>query len=182
MRYKSVAAASIMMPVLLVLVLGINPPQTSSKGKVADPETNWLSYDQGLQLAKKSNKHVLVDFYTTWCGWCKKMDKETYSSKEVKKLLADNYITVRLNAESSRNLSVDGKDITERQVAQNYNVQGYPTTCFLNSDGVNVGCLPGYIGPEDFVNVLSYIKDKAYEKNMRLEDYIKQKQQTKGKS
>ena len=149
----------------------------SSKGKVS-----WLSYDKGLELAKKQNKHLIVDFYTTWCGWCKRMDKDTYTNSEVKKLLTDNYVAVRLNAESSKNLSIDGKNLTERQVAQDFKVSGYPTTCFLKPDGERIACLPGYAGPEHFAIILSYIKDKAYEKEIRLEDYIKEKQQKKGKS
>ena len=149
----------------------------SSKGEVS-----WLSYDKGLELAKKQNKHLIVDFYTTWCGWCKRMDKDTYTNSEVKKLLTNNYVAVKLNAESSKNLSINGKNTTERQVAQDFKVSGFPTTCFLKPDGERIACLPGYAGPEHFSNVLSYIKDKAYEKEMRLEDYIKEKQQKKGKS
>ena len=149
----------------------------SSKGEV-----NWLYYDKGLELAKKQNKHLIVDFYTTWCGWCKRMDKDTYTNSEVKKLLTDHYVAVKLNAESSKNLSIDGKNLTERQVAQDFKVSGYPTTCFLKPDGERIACLPGYAGPEQFANILSYIKDKAYEKEIRLEDYIKEKQQKKGKS
>src|SRR4030067_2545198 len=149
----------------------------SSKGEVS-----WLSYDKGLELAKKQNKHLIVDFYTTWCGWCKRMDKDTYTNSEVKKLLTNNYVAVKLNAESSKNLSINGKNTTERQVAQDFKVSGFPTTCFLKPDGERIACLPGYAGPEQFTNILSYIKDKAYEKEMRLEDYIKEKEQKKGKS
>jgi len=149
----------------------------SSKGEVS-----WLSYDKGLELAKKQKKHLIVDFYTSWCGWCKRMDKDTYANSEVKKLLTDNYVAVKLNAESNKSLSINGKNVTERQVAQDFKVSGFPTTCFLKPDGERIACLPGYAGPEQFTNILSYIKDKAYEKEMRLEDYIKEKQQKKGKS
>ena len=149
----------------------------SSKGEVS-----WLTYDKGLELAKKQKKHLIVDFYTSWCGWCKRMDKDTYTNGEVKKLLTDNYVAVKLNAESNKSLSINGKNVTERQVAQDFRVSGFPTTCFLKPDGERIACLPGYAGPEHFSNILSYIKDKAYEKEMRLEDYIKEKQQKKGKS
>jgi thioredoxin-related protein len=96
--------------------------------------------------------------------------------------LADNYVAVKLNAESSRSLSINGKNVTERQVAQDFRVNGFPTTCFLKPNGERIACLPGYAGPEQFTNILSYIKDKAYEKEMRLDEYIKEKEQKKGKS
>jgi thioredoxin-related protein len=92
---------------LLILMPVLSPAQTPKSGEVS-----WVSYDQGLEAAKKQNKHIIVDFYTTWCGWCKKMDKDTYTNKEVKKLLADNYVAVRLNAESSRSFSINGKNLT----------------------------------------------------------------------
>lgn len=166
--------------ILLASILVLSPLVVlaqSSKGEVS-----WLSYDKGLEIAKKQKKHLIVDFYTSWCGWCKRMDKDTYTNNEVKKLLTDNYVAVKLNAESNKSLSINGKNVTERQVAQDFRVSGFPTTCFLKPDGERIACLPGYAGPEHFSNILSYIKDKAYEKEMRLEDYIKEKQQKKGKS
>ncbi|OGC78449.1 MAG: hypothetical protein A2Z27_03715 [candidate division Zixibacteria bacterium RBG_16_50_21] len=166
----------------LVLSLFLAGSALAQSGKVSSKEVNWVSYDKGLEVAKKENKHLVVDFYTTWCGWCKKMDKDTYTNSGVKKLLAENYVAVKLNAESPKSLSVNGKSLTERQVAQEYKVTGFPTTCFLKPDGEKIACLPGYAGPEHFSNVLSYIKDRAYEKDLRLEDYIKEKEQKKGKS
>ena len=87
-----------------------------------------------------------------------------------------------MNAELAKSLNVNGKSVTERQVAQEFRVTGFPTTCFLKPDGEKIACLPGYSGPGNFANVLSYIKDKAYEKEMRLDEYIKEKEQKKGKS
>jgi len=59
----------------------------------------WLSYNEGLALAEKENKYILIDFYTDSCGYCKKMDKETYSKEEVKKFLNENFVVVKVNAE-----------------------------------------------------------------------------------
>ena len=170
-----------LMAFFLLTLIVISPVLVLSESSKT-PEVSWVSYDKGLETAKKQKKHILVDFYTSWCGWCKRMDKDTYTNSEVKKLLTDNYVAVKLNAESNKSLSINGKNVTERQVAQDFRVSGFPTTCFLKPDGERIACLPGYAGPEQFTNILSYIKDKAYEKEMRLEDYIKEKQQKKGKS
>ena len=167
---------------LLILSIFIAGSALAQSNKPTSKEVNWVSYDKGLEVAKKENKHLVVDFYTTWCGWCKKMDRDTYENTEVKKLLSENYIAVKLNAESSKALSLNGKTLTERQVAQEFKVTGFPTTCFLKPDGEKIACLPGYAGPDHFANILSYIKDKAYEKDMRLDDYIKEKQQKKSKN
>jgi thioredoxin-related protein len=192
---------------LLVLSLFLAGSALAQSGKVSSKEVNWVSYDKGLEVAKKENKHLVVDFYTTWCGWCKKMDKDTYTNSGVKRLLSEDYVTVKLNAESAKNLNLDRgtalrlfqRDstlikpflkssslshhfFTERQVANAYGVTGYPTTCFLKPNGENIACVPGYLAPEHFSNILSYMKDKAYEKNQSLNDYNREKEQKKGKS
>jgi len=48
----------------------------------------WLPFNEGMALAAKEKKHVVIDFYTTWCHWCKVMDRETFANPEVKRYLA----------------------------------------------------------------------------------------------
>ncbi|CUT04904.1 DUF255 domain-containing protein, partial [Candidatus Kryptobacter tengchongensis] len=47
-------------------------------------ELKWYSFSDGLKLAKSENKKVLIDVYTDWCEWCKKMDEEVYTNSTVK--------------------------------------------------------------------------------------------------
>ena len=42
-----------------------------------------LSYTEAIELAAKENKMVFIDFYTTWCGPCKRMSKEVFPQQEV---------------------------------------------------------------------------------------------------
>ncbi|HER25255.1 MAG TPA: DUF255 domain-containing protein, partial [Candidatus Atribacteria bacterium] len=131
---------------------------------------NWLSYNEGLALAEKENKYILIDFYTDWCGYCKKMDKETYSKEEVKKFLNNNFVVVKVNAESDNKVIENGKEITERDLAKLYQVTGYPTTWFLESNHERIAPLPGYVTTEQFVPVLSYIGEGWY-KSMSFKEY-----------
>jgi len=132
---------------------------------------NWLSYDEGLALAEKENKYVLIDFYTDWCGYCIKMDKETYSKEEVKSILNENFVIVKVNAESENKIIENGEEITERELAKSYQVTGYPTTWFLESNHSRIAPLPGYVTTEQFISVLNYIGEGWY-KTISFKEYM----------
>ncbi len=179
-------------PVLLVLVglvsLGFSDKEKkSSQAKSSSGELVWYRYDEGLKKAKAEKKPILVDFYTDWCGWCKKMDKDTYTNQEIVKLLNVNFIAVKINAESKNPLDLkdpDGKNKTEAQIAREFKVSAYPITWFLRPTGEQIAPLPGYRGPADFLPILTlvsdFVKEKAYEK-MTINEYIQKKENSKVK-
>jgi len=139
----------------------------------------WYKYDQGLKKAEKDKKHLMVYFYTKYCGYCRKMEKNTFSDQEVKKVLGDDYINVRVDGGSKNKVNFNGSQITERELALKYRVMGYPVNWFLKPDGEKIAPLVGYRPAEDFLDVLGYVKDGAYEK-MSFSEYIKKKKE-KGK-
>jgi len=132
----------------------------------------WHKYDEGLAKAKKEKKHILVDFYTNWCGWCKRMDKNTYTDEKVKKALNGSYVAIRVNAESKEEVEVDGKKITERELARKFSVRSFPTTWFLKQSGDKIAPYYGYADAKAFLKVLKFIKDDLYDK-MSFEEYLK---------
>ena len=73
----------------------------ASQAVVSSPASSvsWKSFDDGVLLAQQSNKKLLVDVYTDWCTWCKKMDAEVYTNPEVFKLINTQFVAVKLNAE-----------------------------------------------------------------------------------
>ena len=132
---------------------------------------NWLSYNEGLTLTEKENKYVLINFYTDWCGYCKKMDKEAYSNEEVKSILNENFVIVKVNAESENKVIENGEEITERELARLYQVSGYPTNWFLESNHSRIAPLPGYVTTEQFIPVLNYIGEGWY-KTISFKEYM----------
>src|SRR5512143_2985202 len=64
----------------------------------------WYSYEDALAKARKEGKFVMVDFYAVWCKWCKKLEKETYIDPKVAEVLKADFVTVKIDAESSRSV------------------------------------------------------------------------------
>jgi thioredoxin-related protein len=129
------------------------------------------SFNDALKLAKEENKKILIDFYTDWCGWCKKMDKDVYGNSKVIDIIDDSFIKVKLDAESSEKVKFNGKEITLSDLALNWQVSGYPTTVFLEPDGKiisfkynneSMSIIPGYFSAKDFLKILKFIRDEKY--------------------
>jgi thioredoxin-related protein len=129
------------------------------------------TFSEALKLAKEHDKMIIVDVYTDWCGWCKKMDKESYNNSEIKKILEDNFILVRLDAEGNGTTKYKGKQYKDSELAAYFQVTGFPTTVFLNSAGKVIEftydkykykSLPGYYSADEFKKVLEYFKNEKY--------------------
>ena len=128
-------------------------------------------FEDALKKAASENKRVVVDVYTDWCGWCKKMDAEAYSNSEVKELLKDNFVLVKLNAEGKNKLTYNGKQYTEEELSYYFDVFSFPTTIFLEPDGKLITFsydnypmknVPGYIKTDEFKKLLIYFRDGKY--------------------
>jgi thioredoxin-related protein len=134
---------SVMVVVLSLVLLGC--PGHSSAANIT-----WYSYDQGLAIAKEKHKKIYINFYADWCGYCKKMEKETFVDNDIARFLNENFIPVRLNSDK------------EQELSKKYSVRGLPTSLFLSETGETIGSQPGYMGPKDFMTVLKFVHEEKY--------------------
>lgn len=105
------------------------------------------SFSAALAKAEARNKLVMVDFYTTWCRWCQRLDKTTLSEPGVAAKISESFVPVRLDAESEG-----------RELAQQLGVDGYPTVVFLDASGHEVYRIGGYLEPKEFLRELENVK------------------------
>jgi thioredoxin-related protein len=134
----------------------------------------FTSFENAFAKAKTTNKMVLVDVYTDWCVWCKRMDKDTYPDAKVQAELSKYFTAAKLNAESTVGRTYKGEVNTEQQIAAHWGVSGYPTLVFMTSDGEVVQEIPGYVPPAEFPLVLRYLGSGDYLKNKDYQNWKKQ--------
>lgn len=125
-------------------------------------ELKWLSWNEGYPLALKKNKIAVVDIYTDWCGWCKRMDKDTYSKQNVIDEMQKNFVAIKLNPEDNSTPYL--LDSLKLQGAQLMSMltggagSGYPTIVFIYPKDKKVTYQPGYQTAEQFLETLSKVK------------------------
>jgi thioredoxin-related protein len=144
-------------------------PQTSPPGllKEIPPAVDtleWLEYGEALRRAEREGKHVLVDFYTNWCGWCKKMDRDTYADSSVAAYLRQNFVLSKINAESPKRFKVAEGTMSGVEVAREFRVGSFPMTWFLKPDGSRLDKVAGYVPPDRFIHALRFVHERKYEK------------------
>lgn len=135
-------------------------------------EINWISMEEAVKLAEEDGKKILVDVYTDWCGWCKKMDQSTYSDMRNVSYINEHFHAVKFDAEQREPITIGDK--TYEFVAsgrRGYHelaaelLRGrlsYPTTSFLNSDFTPLYNVPGYIDAQKMNTILSFTQEEAY--------------------
>jgi len=148
----------------------------SAADTAGSKEIVWSGYTEGMKKAKETGKPVMVDFYTTWCKWCKTLDETTYKDADIVRMLNNDFIAIKVNAESTAKIMEDGKEMTEADLAKKLQVSGFPTIWFFDKDGKQIAPLSGYNPPEEFKPILGYISGGSYAKGIKYEDYLKSMQ------
>lgn len=125
-------------------------PKRNPKPKPAAPiAIKWAKdWASARKSAAVSGKLIMVDFYTDWCGWCKRLDRDTFPHKTVIEASQD-FIPLKLNAEREG-----------RPLARKHGVRGYPTILFFDHTGKLVGRIGGYLKPGPFVATMKRIQAK----------------------
>jgi len=152
-----------MLPVLVLLAAA--PSHAAGAG--------WKSWNAGMAEAKATGRPVLVDVYTDWCGWCKRMDRDVYSRADVRDYLAKKFVMIKLDAESSDQATYEDRSMTMGAIAQRFKVTGYPTTIFLRANGEHLVNVPGYVPAERFMLMLEYIGDDHIGRGVKWTDFEK---------
>jgi thioredoxin-related protein len=151
--------------------------QEGQKGDLsgeAAPKVTWYDFNEGIKMASEKKKPVVMDFYADWCGWCRKMDAEVFSDREVAAKLRDNYICIRLHTDKNRDETITYKNhvLTKQEFTMMLGIQGLPTVVFMDREGSLITKIPGFIDKSTFLPLLKFIGNDCYQKKVSFQDYL----------
>ncbi|MEF8845350.1 MAG: DUF255 domain-containing protein [Bacteroidales bacterium] len=152
-----------------------------------DTKVNWYSFEEAVKLNKENPKKVLIDVYTDWCGWCKKMKKQTFNNPEIAQYINENYYPVRFNAETNKKVQFKGRTFAKKEegdrkphdlaIALLNGKMSYPSVAYLDGNNQLITAVPGFYGPKEYEPILKYFAQDIY-KNKSYKDYKKQFENT----
>ena len=148
--------------------------QASTKSEIKKIEINWMTWEEAYEANKLNPKKVFVDIYTSWCGWCKKMDKSTFQDAGIIKELNDNFYAIKFDAEQKNNIIFN--EATFKYVGQGRRGShqlayalldgrmGYPAFVMLDENFHRIVLAPGYKRADELMVQLKYSSTEAYKK------------------
>lgn len=149
----------------------------------APAQIGWNTIENASTIVNEKNpKLYFVDFYTSWCGWCKKMDNETFKDPTVAKIMNTYFIPVKFNAEGNSNFVWNGKPYSGansgRQKAHPFaqailgQRMGFPSFAIFDAKKELLTVVPGYVKADEFAKILWYFASGA-NKRASWEQYEK---------
>jgi thioredoxin-related protein len=140
---------------------------TIIKKAVSENEIHWMTTDEVQVAMKKTPKKVFIDVYTGWCGWCKVMDKKTFSHPEVIKYMNQHFYAVKFDAEQKDTIRFVGKmygfvpeyKVNMLAVELMRGQMNYPTSVIFEENFLNPQIVPNYLDVPTIERVLRFINE-----------------------
>ena len=164
----------------LLLIISISlyfplssPAQVTEKSTGNEVKIKWYSFEEAYKLNKKKPKKMIVDIYTEWCGWCKRMDAETFTNPVIVKYMNAHFYCVKFDAERKDTIELDGvKYINPNPEARRSthqlanillrNSMSYPSYTIIDEKGKVIVPIPGYHQAKEFEAILSFFGENVY--------------------
>lgn len=140
---------------------------------------NWMSFEEAVKKQAEDPKTILIDMYTDWCGWCKKMDSETFRNPQIANYINTYFYPVKFNAERVDTIEYLGQKYfnlntgnrSTHQLAQQLlsGRMSYPSIVYIDFEG-HINPVPGYMDPKSIEPLLVYFNERI-NKNCDYKDF-----------
>jgi thioredoxin-related protein len=166
---------------IICAIAGIN---LHAQTENATGRIHWYSFEDAAKLNAQNHKKVFIDIFTDWCGWCKELDRSTFTNPAIVKLMSENFIAVKLNAERKDTVIFNGYTFinpnpngvrSPHQLASSM-LKGkmmYPSMVFMDDSMHIITTVQSYLKAVDLEPILAFISQNKYNKISSANIYIK---------
>ncbi|NNE25270.1 MAG: DUF255 domain-containing protein [Saprospiraceae bacterium] len=137
-------------------------------------KVNWMTWEEAIEKNREDQRKIMVDIYTTWCTWCKKMENTTFQTEFIADYINENYYPVKFNAEQKEEIIYKGdtykfvggfgrKGYHELAAELMNGRLSYPTMVFLDENEVVIQPIPGFQDARTFEMIMVYFAENYYQ-------------------
>lgn len=133
----------------------------------------WITIEEAVERHKVEPKYWVIDLYTDWCGWCKRMDASTFQDPLIAEEIKKNFYAVKFNGEAKREINIEGQTFKfvdngkrgyhELAAQLMAGKMSYPSFSFMNTQAQLIQTIPGYKTKEEFLPILKYLGEEVYQ-------------------
>ena len=144
----------------------------ADKPAANEEKLKWMTLQEAKVAMQKEKRPILIDLYTDWCGWCKVMDKKTYTNEKVIAYLQQKFYPVKLDAETREALEWENKTYrfnssyhtNDLAVYLTHGQLSFPTTIIIPLGNTDPQPVPGYLKPAELELIVKYFGEGHYGK------------------
>lgn len=143
-----------------------------SQASIQTDSIQWLSWEQALDAVAEQPKKIMIEVYTDWCVWCKKMDNQTFTDEHIVKYINENYYPVKFNAHQKEVVEYQGKSYKFVNAGNSgYHelaaevLKGrlsYPAIVFMDEESNVIQTISGYKSPMQFMQMVTYFGENRH--------------------
>lgn len=167
----------------VLFAYGQHGSDAASEIESTSSKIHWLTFEEAFELHQAAPKKWVIDVSTVWCGWCKKMDKTTFSDSIVVDHVSENFYAVALDGEYKGDITIgertyefvdEGRRGYHQLPAELMGGKmSYPTIVFLGEELQNLSSIPGYKDAADFLQIVEFFEVyDAADNPIKWEDFV----------
>ena len=170
--------------VIMTMSYGVSLGQAKPAETVIEDDgpVKWMTFEAAVEKSKTEKRKIFIDLYTDWCGWCKVMDKNTFSEELIANILNEKFYPVKFNAEQRADVVFQGftfkfipsgnSGVHQLAASLLSNKLAYPSQVFLDEDFHIIQPIQGYQKPDEFHKIIKFIGEGNY-KNTSWAEWLK---------
>jgi len=153
-------------------ILNTSIAQNSAYGETQ--KVKWLTWEEAVERSKTEKRKILLDVYTQWCGWCKKMDTLTFNRAGIAQYINDNFYPVKFDAQQREDVEFEGKTFKyHKNGPRGYHdfavklLRGrmsYPTLVFMDEEFEIIQSIVGFKTADQFEVIATYFATDQFMK------------------